>query len=465
MSSNDAKDGTEAVKYALKKEIFDTNVDTVLRLFIDGGLTDAGGGFTGKAVKKALVKETLANPKIYIHILCTSHNDRPNKPSHFCRACLYGPGGLDKHNVPQLIHAFFRIYKGQDANPPLEFLALMQEPILTRWGTVGVACQYVFSNFKLVASEPDIVSDLAFLAEFDEQFFANDMEFNHATDEGIGETGHELEEIKDELAAGTIQERPANAKYLQFWEQLSLVSDESRRQVSLDRAREFINTYVRSLHKHNEQFTSADLLFLACFGEGKTAQMVSRFLLLTCSNEMEAGLEDLVYGFDDLKIHSKMHERNINLTSFGCFLVKRCKESAKEAVETLNFKEVSGIVECISHYQDLWNGKGEQCEEDQNFFLENFSALPLTSEPVERAVKRARLCCQRTGKGERNVSAYGIAGDRGVTKKCSKELVVSNYKENMTEKRKQQQAEAATQTVVILKARRTTRKTWSTGLG
>jgi hypothetical protein len=502
-SGDDAKDGAKAVKHALTKYIFDTNVDIVLRHFIDGGLTDAGGGFTGKAMKKTLVKENLANSGIYIHILCTSHNDQTNL--RVAVELVYGPGGLDKRNVPQLIHAFsdlqgtfsskeeitpcmtaaWKFVKGQDTNPPSDFLALMQEPILTRWGTVGVACQYVFryfeillvfcsalcasrpkkstfslcaSNFKSLASEPDIVSDLAFLAEFDELFFANHMEFNHATDEGIGEAGHvshhhlvryyikekELEEIKNELMAGTIQERPANAKYLRFWEKLSQVSDAGRREASLDRAREFINAYVRSLHKHNKQFTSADLIFLACFGEGKTAQIVSRFLLLTSSDEMAAGVDGLVHGFaiDDLEMYSKMHKRNIDLTSFGQFLVKRCKESAKEAVNTLNFKEVSGIVERISNNQDLWNGEGEQCEKDRNFFLENFSALPSTSEPVERAVKRARLC-QRTGKGERNVSAYGIAGD-GVTKKCSKELVVSTYTKKMAKKRKKQQAKAAT---------------------
>jgi hypothetical protein len=50
----------------------------MLKHFIDGGLTDAGGGFTGNAMKKSLIKETLANPEIYIHILCTSHNDQTN---------------------------------------------------------------------------------------------------------------------------------------------------------------------------------------------------------------------------------------------------------------------------------------------------------------------------------------------------------------------------------------------------
>jgi hypothetical protein len=58
-SGDDAKDGGEAIKQSLKKYIFDTDVETVLKLFIDGGLTDAGGGFTGKAMKNALVQKLL----------------------------------------------------------------------------------------------------------------------------------------------------------------------------------------------------------------------------------------------------------------------------------------------------------------------------------------------------------------------------------------------------------------------
>jgi hypothetical protein len=38
-----------------------------------------------------------------------------------------------------------------------------------------------------------------------------------------------------------------DAKYLKFWEQLSLVVDEDRRHMSLNRAYEFIKMYVWSL--------------------------------------------------------------------------------------------------------------------------------------------------------------------------------------------------------------------------
>ena len=42
-----------------------------------------------------------------------------------------------------------------------------------------------------MASKPDIVSDLAILAEFAKNVFADhSMDFNHATDKSIGEVGH-----------------------------------------------------------------------------------------------------------------------------------------------------------------------------------------------------------------------------------------------------------------------------------
>eukprot|EP00978_Attheya_sp_CCMP212_P043161 scaffold277057_cov79-Attheya_sp.AAC.2 len=83
---------------------------------------------------------------------------------------------------------------GNDAEIPSNFLTLMQEPILTRWGTVGEACQYVekfgevlislahglcasttkslnlalcAGNFKSLANEDKIRIDLDFLSDFD----------------------------------------------------------------------------------------------------------------------------------------------------------------------------------------------------------------------------------------------------------------------------------------------------------
>eukprot|EP00978_Attheya_sp_CCMP212_P037123 scaffold173084_cov50-Attheya_sp.AAC.2 len=49
--------------------------------------------------------------------------------------------------------------------------------------------------------------------------------------------------------------------------------------------------------------------------------------------------------------------------------------------------------------------------------------------------------CQKTGKGERNVTAYGIAGD-GLKEKCVEQLVASTYPTRMDESRKDQQRKA-----------------------
>jgi hypothetical protein len=76
---------------------------TKLLDFFDGTSSDAGGGFTGKAMKKALVAEKLADVLLYIHINCTSHNDQTNLCVLIKK--VYGAGGRDKRNVCQLIQA------------------------------------------------------------------------------------------------------------------------------------------------------------------------------------------------------------------------------------------------------------------------------------------------------------------------------------------------------------------------
>eukprot|EP00978_Attheya_sp_CCMP212_P024595 scaffold77523_cov39-Attheya_sp.AAC.1 len=94
----------------------------------------------------------------------------------------------------------WKFVMGNDADIPSDFLTLIQEPILTRWGTVGEACRYVgkfravlislarglcgsttkssnlamcAGNFKSLANEDEIRIDLAFLSDFDKIFFCH----------------------------------------------------------------------------------------------------------------------------------------------------------------------------------------------------------------------------------------------------------------------------------------------------
>jgi hypothetical protein len=98
-SGDNAKDGGVAIKHLLRKYTFGKRMWKIC-----GGSSDAGGGFTGKAMKKSLVAEKLADARVYIHVNCTTHNDQTN-----LRALIkevYGAGGMKKQNVCQLIHSF-----------------------------------------------------------------------------------------------------------------------------------------------------------------------------------------------------------------------------------------------------------------------------------------------------------------------------------------------------------------------
>jgi hypothetical protein len=490
-AGDNAKDGALAIAHSLKKYTFED--DPAWK--IGGGSSDSGGGFTGAAMKKSLVAIGLADSQKYIHVNCTHHNDQTNLRVSI--EIVYGSGGLDQRNVSQLIHAFsdtqnlfdgkievvpmmtsaWKFVRGANSEPPPAFLAMMQEPILTRWGTVGEACRYTetyldvtlaftkalcgsrrkasaisqcASNFNSLAAMDEILVDLGFLADFDRHFFHEHLEFNHLTDENIGTAGflphhhlvryfiktQELMTLTEEVTGGTIEGPLPNPRLTKFWSRLADTQDVEARQRSLDKARTFLKRYKISLDKHNEQFASADLLFLAAFGEAATGRLVARLLV----GEV-ALLEDPPDGPPDpiSTFVSPVHERTVDLEAFQYFLLEKGARHLDEAVLTENFQLVAATVKLIADGRNIWDGS-EEHSEHRAFYLLHFGSLPSTSEMVERAVKKARLC-QRTGKGERNVTAYGIAGD-GVSEACDEQSVVSRYAEKMTVKRTQQQAKA-----------------------
>jgi hypothetical protein len=498
-AADDAKGAGEAIKLSLEKYLFNENKGEVMKGMLKGGGSDSGGGFTGVAMKNALVQVGLANEETWIHCPCTSHNDQTNL--RVAVETVYGQGGLDQRNVLQLVHAFADLQKacgetddvspyliavwevlhGDNSQVPKDLLYLMQEPILTRWKTVGEGCQYVYkyidaliafagsvcatenthsqknkcaSNFKSLAEEPAIASDLAFFTDFDIRFFNDHMEFNHSVDGNIGVSGFlaphhlvryflkmkDLEMIKKELEHGSVDAAPHGCNFERFWKKLKEVEDIEDRQKSLDRARKCIEVYMMSLDKHNEHFCRENM-FLACFGEQETATIVSRYLTLAENKENEFGAEEILQGGRSTSIHSEIHDREIKFEDFASFIHDRCCAGAQECIKTRNYDRLKEVIENIAEGKSFWGTSGEQAEADRMFYLENFGALPSTMEDVERSVKRARLC-QETGRGERNVTAYGIAGDN-VSSKCKDDLVSSNYADKMKQRRKQQQDAAA----------------------
>jgi hypothetical protein len=371
---------------------------------------------------------------------------------------------------------------GDEVQVPRDYLELMQEPILTRWGTVGDAAQYVnkyldvlvtladglcgnttkssniamcAGNFASLAEEEEIVIDLSFLADFDKIFFHGHLAFNHSTDPGVGRTGflahhhlvryclkrQDLEKIVAELDAGTIDQSPEGAKLKSFWGRLTKATDEVVKTRCLMKAKDFMEVYFKSLVKHNAQFVSPALLFLATFGEGETGSMVARMLRFANENpEHELCATDLLLEAPETRrFRSEIQKQTIDLEIFADFLVEMCWENAQEAMKTHNFNVLRPLILQIAGGRNIWDGSVAS-QPARTFYLQNFGAFPSTTEMVERSVKKAKLC-QKTGKGERNVTAYGIAGD-GVKELCAEQLVSSSYPARMDGKRKELQQRA-----------------------
>jgi hypothetical protein len=350
----------------------------------------------------------------------------------------------------------------------------MQEPILTRWGTVGSAVCYtnsyhdvldVFykgicgsksrkashsahqcaSNFRSLCREKEIVLDCAFLADFNHSFFRGHFDFNHATDPFIRTSGFlgrhhlvrtyiketELKQIQQELKEGIVERPPTDDQGRHcvlkgFWPKLwdAETTSETKTKV-LYKAQVFIDGYVKSFHKHHAQWMSPSLLFLGAFGEFETGQIVARLL---------SGKEIIFDRNDDANNNKQfkpaLHEGTIDLELFATWLKEILIGSVvEEAVSSPNVDEVMEAIEAIADGMNIWDEKNLVGQIYREEFLENFAAIPSTMEMVERSVKKAKFC-QQTGKGERSVSAYGIAGD-GVSERCQSQFVVSDYKEEM----------------------------------
>ncbi len=147
---------------------------------------------------------------------------------------------------------------------------------------------------------------------------------------------------------------------------------------SLKKGRVFFIRYSNSLKKHNEQYASADLLFLAAFSEATTGRMVARLLV---GEETFADPPDAIKTFE-----SPIHARTIDLEKFGCFLKDVCFANSVAAAETENFKLVAATVKLIADGRNIWDGSKELSER-RKFYLLHFGSLPSTSEMVEQAIR------------------------------------------------------------------------------
>ena len=166
---------------------------------------------------------------------------------------------------------------------------------------------------------------------------------------------------------------------------------------------------------------------MACFGEKETAQIVAKFLI---HGEID---DATMRQYADKIYESPIHHQKVPLQEFAMFVTGKIDDATREDCNnSKNYRDWKLAIEMIANGFDFRGATGDEADERREMFLANFGAIPTTTEDVERVVKRARLC-QKTGKGERNVTVYGIAGD-GVSGECTRSYVDSSYHKEQKEK-------------------------------
>ena len=137
--------------------------------------------------------------------------------------------------------------------------------------------------------------------------------------------------------------------------------------------------------------------------------------------------------------YSEFHNREINLLAFYNFLQDECKPHIADAKKTINYNLTKDAIHTIAE-RNIWDGS-IYTEQHRELFLQYYAVLPSNSDWVDSAVKKAKLC-QKNGKGERNVTYFGIAGD-DTNEMCTEQTVQTNYPERMKMNRTKQQERAS----------------------
>ena len=107
--------------------------------------------------------------------------------------------------------------------------------------------------------------------------------------------------------------------------------------------------YHASVHKHNRQFVSAELLFVACFGERDIATIVAKLF----------GGDDIVATTEDRIFESSMHKKKINLKEFARWVDMHCKEIVADAKAKPSYAVMKESIAVIVDGVDIWDGTEE----------------------------------------------------------------------------------------------------------
>jgi hypothetical protein len=373
-----------------------------------------------------------------------------------------GEGGLDSRNAIQLLHTIFSLYnelrprwkrvvklvwakthaEGEEmpenllnsTEAPKNLLKAMQEPLVTRWWTIGslaiLAASHlqffkllakgvcnmtktvekdnvIASNLLSLASSEWIVSDVLFIAALAKSWLNPHMKFYQGTDPNIGEPGFLCfhRQVRFYLMYEDITEMKQNWKthevFSKFSSKVGAMSNERLKKLKQEMVSAFLTKMQTQIRKHNKRYLLTRNLVRSVFSEWQTGQAVAQFL--------KGGAPSLSPPF-----FSKIHGREIDCEKFFKFLQDEIpltilSELRSDAAVTF---QQDAIDELSVSGLDIWDRSNTIC--DAHLFrkraLQEYASCASTQHNNERLVKLGAQMAS-TGKSEIMASIFAIASN------------------------------------------------------
>ena len=438
------------------------------------GLTGDSGQGTPESTAKALQKGGIWNARA-MEDSCGLHDLQSvfRLPiEHYI-----GDGGLENNNAIQYIHTVFSFFKevktrwadmvkvtwvrlnpGTEIPTAADILRALQEPLITRWWTVGCAAAISENNEAVIHKMADgirkstlskdkentiasnvlrlggsdwILADTYFIAAIAKSWLDPHMKFYQGCDPNIGVPGYlsfhrlvryflqvlDLEKIRDGWET-------INA-FKSFKDKINGMTQEHK-PLKREFVRKFVNKMIEQVHKHNKRYLVSVKLVRAVYAEKQTGHIVARLL-----DGQDIGELDL------MTYHSITHNREIDCQKLAQFIKKHLSANDLQTIRShpaITYH--SGPIARIARGDiDIWTSP------EQNGLryhaLKAFGAHSSTQHNNERLVKLGALMAS-TGKEECKVLAYAIASNDFMVeyrddKKTSDDNVSASIETEMTD--------------------------------
>ena len=245
----------------------------------------------------------------------------------------------------------------KDKNPdskdvPKELTKWVQNPVITRWWTVGAVARFLTKYWDLLfkmaqavivtsttkeaknkiasglyslMSEKAIKADVAYITAFAQDHLNPNMKWSSRVDKNVGQPGfltfHRVshyfvmvENIK------RMQTDWSESKYFKNFLDIVETLPLDMKKVEESLPEKYLQTALEQVHKHNGRYLKTVLLLKSAFGEIETSKYVAR-LLLGLSLVDNNGQIVMEVGDGPIKpIYSPIHEVTINIAAWIHFL-------------------------------------------------------------------------------------------------------------------------------------------------